>query len=364
MFWFHCGRCGSLFQAPIGDTPDRLCQKCGTNPSLELLDSLSPADTPSPATQYPGHGIRHGGKSNPNWHLLLKFIGAWLLVLVLIILAARLLWNEGTPNRPPPAPVAHMSEDSIFLDRSLPACAATFSGFLSAGTPESRNQFVLSPVSTALRMARYYSQNALVSIDPAKLRMVGNAVLDLPGGKAIETHWNTENGQTLDAVFRLEHEEWRLDWDDFARYSDCPWALFLAGSGTSEGEFRLLARERLPEERKDSESLSVVFYAPRFGHPRDTGYQSPEFLMPRHSNNGQLLDAAFKLTRNGGRIFKASLPDLNPEGMIRVRVKARRSEVNMERKFEIIEVLACHWYALDDPGVPVSAPATEPTQDR
>jgi hypothetical protein len=295
----------------------------------------------------------------------LKIIGGWLLFLALIVLMARRFWREAPSNGTPPAPVARMSEDSMLLDRSLPACAATFSGVLSAGTPESRNQFVLSPVSTALRMARYYSQNALVSIDPTKLRLTGSAVLDLPGGKAIETHWNhSENGQTFDAVFRMEHEEWRLDWDDFARYSDCPWALFLAGSGNPEGEFRLLARERLPEERKDSESLSMVFYAPRFGHPYDTGFQSPEFLVSRHSDNGQLLDAALKLTRNGGRVFKASLPNLNPEGMIRVRVKARRTEVNMERKFEIIEVLACHWYALDDPGASSSTPATQPAQDR
>lgn len=37
--------------------------------------------------------------------------------------------------------------------------------------------------------------------------------------------------------------------------------------------------------------------------------------------------------------------------MIRVRVRVKRTEVNLERKFEITKVLACHWMSIDDPGV-------------
>lgn len=50
--------------------------------------------------------------------------------------------------------------------------------------------------------------------------------------------------------------------------------------------------------------------------------------------------------------------------MIRVRVKIRRTEVAKERGFELIEVRACHWYSVDDPGVAPPAPAEAPTQDR
>ena len=213
-------------------------------------------------------------------------------------------------------------------------------------------------------MARFYSQNSLANIDPATLALTGSAVFNVPGGKVIETHWNSHNGKTLDVVFREENDEWRLDWEDFARYSDHPWPLFLAGSGEPEGEFRLLARERLADERKDAQTISVVLYAPRFGRPNDTGFQSPEFLVSRNDRNGQLLDAAFKLAAQHKRIFNASLPDLNPGGMIRVRVKIQRSEINLERKFEILEVLACHWYSVDDPGVKADAPAKVMPQQR
>jgi hypothetical protein len=45
--------------------------------------------------------------------------------------------------------------------------------------------------------------------------------------------------------------------------------------------------------------------------------------------------------------------------MIRVRVKIQRDEADMDRKFKITEVLACHWYAVDDPGVALPIPGAE-----
>jgi hypothetical protein len=299
---------------------------------------------------------------------MLQLIVGWALVLALIILGANKLWHEPTPERKQGASLAATAtitdEDADVLDRAGPKCAEIFSGYLAAGTPEGRNQFVLTPIATASRMARFYGLNPLANIDPRTLRRAGESVLKLPGSPAIETYWETSDGKKLDAVFREQSGEWRLDWDHFARYSDSPWALFLSGSGKAEGEFRLLARERLAEQRKDSDTISVMLYAPRFGQPGQAGFQSPEFLVSRSSRDGQLLDAAFKLARRGERVFGAKLPDLNPQDMIRVRVQVRRREVDNERKFEITGVHACHWYSVDDPGVEPSAPAAAPPQDR
>jgi hypothetical protein len=272
-------------------------------------------------------------------------------------------------NQPPPNPVSDVapildSDDMILLRQAGQKCGEAFEGFLAAGTPEKRNQFVLSPVSTASRMDRFYSLNPIVNIEPGNLSLAGSGLVHLPGGIAFQAQWNSADGKKFDAFFREENGEWRLDWEHFARYSDYPWSLFLAGTGPSEGEFRLLARERLAEERKDSETISLVLYAPRFGYPLEAGFQSPEFLVPRNQRDGQLLDAAFKLARGGGRVFGAKLPELNPDGMIRVRVKVRRTEVDMERKFEIAAVTACHWYALDDPGVETEQPAQTEPQER
>jgi hypothetical protein len=79
--------------------------------------------------------------------------------------------------------------------------------------------------------------------------------------------------------------------------------------------------------------------------------------------NGQLLDAGFELARAGRKVFGADMPDINPEGMIRVRVKVRRSEVDLERKFDITGVTACHWYSIDDPGVQPLVRQPPPAED-
>ncbi len=287
-----------------------------------------------------------------------KLVSGWLLFLVAIVLLARWLWPEDSPEQKPFVSAAAAksvvsAEDLALLSDAGPLCSQVFTNFLAAGTPEERNQFVLTPISTAARMARFYGLNPLASVDPQTLTLTHNAVLHLPAGRAIETYWSTKDGRKLDAVFVEENGEWRLDWDHYARYSEYPWALFLADTGDLHGEFRLLARERLAEERKHADTLSIVLYAPRFGSTSDTGFQSPEFLIKRDSKNGRMLDAAFKLEKSGARPFGVNLPSNNPEGLIRVRLKVHRIEDKIERRFEIDDVIACHWYSVDAPGVEI-----------
>ena len=293
------------------------------------------------------------------WQL---FVG-WFVLLVLIVLGARYWWAEDAPSDPAgtaahTAGSAPTSEDTAFLNTAMPKCAEILAGFLQAGSPETRSQYVLAPAATATRMARYYGLNPLITMDPGSLTLNTRGVLTLPSGRVIETTWGAEDGKVIDVIFREENGEWRIDWEHLVRYGDYPWSLFLAGSGPAEGEFRLLARERLADAHKKGEAISIVMYAPRFAHPGEVGFQSPEFLVARNTRDGQLLEAAFKLAHGGGKVFDSNLPTLNPADMIRVRVKVRRYELAGERKFEIAAVVACHWYSDDDPGV-VPAPLPE-----
>ncbi len=289
---------------------------------------------------------------------MLIFIACWLLFLVAVVYGTRWLFgvdatDQKTPTSSSSAKIVAPEEDIILLENAGPLCNQVFSGFLSAGTPEQQSQFVLSPITTAARITRFYSLNPLVFIDPQKLALSRHAVLHLPGRRAIETNWNSSDGRQLDAVFMEENGEWRLDWDHYVRFSEYPWPLFLAGSGPEQTEFRLLARERLAEERKSADTISIVLYSPRFGSNIETGTQSPEFLIKRDSKNGRLLGAAFKLENAAKRVFGVNLPSANPEGLIRLRVKVRRIEEAGERRFELDEVVACHWYSHDAPGVEI-----------
>ena len=353
--WFHCGRCGSLFLSSIEDKEGRLCTECGRNPSLGIETPLAEPRNPLPvmaadpaqAPESTADRGRHSLRKRKNSHLMLKLALGWSVVLFLIFFGARSMWND-KPSRPDASRTEASAknepteEDIAFLSEASPHCNQTLAGFLTARTPEERNQFVASPITTASRMARFYDLNPTTNIDPATLSLAKSAVLNLPTGKAVETVWNSTDGRELDAVFVKDGSEWRLDWEHFVRFSDYPWPLFLAGSGGSEGEFRLLARERLADERKNEETISIVMYAPRFGNSNETGVQSPEFLIRRDSENGKLLAAAFELEKKGERVFGVKIPSANPEGLIRVRVKVRRVEAEMERHFDLEKVVACH----------------------
>lgn len=364
--WFHCGHCGSLFESPVGEKDDRFCPECGRSPSLGFeptpldsgdLGTNNTVENEGPSeekhtTARDHHSLRKRKKS----HLMLKLVGGWTVLLVAIIIGAQWMFQQKQPTRETTVnekvnKSESTADELAFIDEVMPACNQVFSGFLAAGTPEERNQFVLSPITTASRMARFYSLNPITMIDPTQLHLSKSALLQLPGKKALETLWTTSDGREYDAVFMNEGGEWRLDWDHFVRYSDYPWALFLAGSGDDQGEFRLLARERLADERKDSDDISIVLYAPRFGNGNETGFQSPEFLVKRESENGKLLDATFKLERNHERVYGVKIPLNNSEGLIRVRVIVKRAKNVSDRHFEIEKVIACHWYSVDDEGV-------------
>ena len=355
-----------MFQSPPGESLERFCPSCGSKPSLGIEAGV-PDDAVPQIAGLAGLEAQHDPSTlkekmsvrrRRTDYFMVKLVATWMLCLLLIIIVAKRYWGDSEENPKPfvsQVAVKNVisSEDIILLEKSVPQCSLSFSNFLASGTPEARSQYVINPIDTAARMSRFNSLNPLFTIDPSKITLRANEVLHLPTGPAIETLWSTTDDRVLDAVFMEEKGEWRLDWAHFIRFSDYPWPLFLAGSGNEQGEFRLLARERLAEERKNSDTISIVLYAPRFGVPDDPGFVSPEFLVSRNSKNGRLLDAAFKLEKSRKRVFDVKLPKLDPEGLARVRVKISRSGEANDRHFELVEVVACHWYSTDAPGVAI-----------
>jgi len=290
--------------------------------------------------------------------LALKLVLGWAILMALTIIGVRTFSPSNqapVPQLPPAAQRYVPNRDGngvVLYQKVAPQCAEVFTRFIAAETPEARNQFVLTPVFTASKMARFHSLNSLPEINDASLSHIESGLVDLPGGKAFEARWGSTDGQILETVFREENGEWRLDWEHFVRYSDYPWSLFLAGNGPDEAEFRLLARERLTKERKHESTISLVMHAPRFADPGKEGYQSPEILVSRDSRDGQLLDAAFNLMRSGRQVYGSKLTRIDPDEMIRVRVVVRRNtDAEGQRRYEISAVKACHWFSLDDPGV-------------
>lgn len=373
MFWFHCGRCGSLFQSEAGESAERLCSKCGFDPSpaiqppapvLPQADPNEEAETDT--TTDSNKRARQKVRRRKNRHLMLKIFAAWTILLAIIFLAVRYNFRDESAERI----TANVSErpanelstaDQVLLEKNAQACAATLAGFLSQTAPEQCSDFILTPSESVGRMIRFQTYNSLPKIDPQGLAFISQTVLHFPDGNAIESRWAAREGFQLETVFRESQGSWKLDWDHFARFSDYSWSLFLAGTGPDECEFRLLARERLVEVRQDKDkTISVVFYAPKFGQPLETGFQSPEFLIPRDTKAGRILEAGFRDAAADKTPFESKLPNPNPDGLIRVRVKVKRTELNGERRFEVTDIPACHWYSSKDPGVVLVSPVEKP----
>ncbi len=346
---------------------DRRCPDCGEDPSIGLVRETTAvpskigarepvlrvkmAEVGAPLPQ--SRSVRKR-KSN---YLVVKLVVAWACLMGLLATAAHFLWKE-KPRQTSGDLAAQMvrnsyaDEDVALIDKATPKFRDAFAGFLMAGTPEEKNQYVLSPVETVSRMARFYQMNPISYMDPYSVRGSGAGVIHLNNGiRAIESRWESSEGLSFDAVFFEVRGEWRLDWEDYVRFCEEPLALFLAGTGPQTAEFRVLARQRQGDERTGGGKLQIVLHAPRFGHPGDYGASSPEILVDPGSEAGRIIRAAFAERKAGKRIFGSTLKNLDPDGMIRLRVKLHRSETPHGREIRIEKVLACHWLAVEDPGV-------------
>lgn len=367
MAWFHCGHCGSLFRSEGGEADDRRCASCGNDPSLGLESVAAPASAGSGGRD-PMLRVRMAEVEKPAYFKrevlrqkgtspVVKIIIAWVVLMVLLAVGARLLWSGehevGSTTGSGAGQYERLADrDEAFLDDVYGKCLQAMSGFISSGTPEEKNQFVRNPVDTAGTMARYYQTHLVHHIDPSTVRGTGRGVIHLDDGrKLVETRWSVADGRMIDGTFFEERGEWKLDWEEYVRFGDRPWALFLTGSGDETGEFRLFARERRSGERSALGDLRIIFHEPKFGYPKEAGDASPEFVVDPLSDGGRMLGEAFAKRAKGGRVYGSTLPVLDPEEMIRVRVKVRRRETPDGREFKIEEVKACHWLSIDDPGV-------------
>lgn len=372
--WYHCGRCGSLFQSVTHASKGHRCTECGFTPippttdkntqTLHFTKKINSVENIETYSQNPAQEDVRRKKTNQSMIILVVIL---MLAIGLIVLAIKTIWSvKEIPNPASNASVietATENENLVLLNKYTSKCWDTLQKFLQAGLPEQRSQYVSQPIAAVTRMTRHQGFEGMDNISLPTLKTSQWSVVSIGAEKSIEGFWINEDGRCFDTLFRKEQEEWLIDWEYFVRYSEMPLAVFLSGNGDAEGEFRLLARERLAEDRKDLPTISIMFYAPVFGRPAETGAPSPEFLVQRNSPAGKLLEAAFAALKNKKRPFNATNLNLDPEGMIRVRVKIRRSGEMETRAFEIVELKACHWYSSDLPGFDVDNEGEVKNQD-
>ncbi|MGC4015474.1 MAG: hypothetical protein QM755_13300 [Luteolibacter sp.] len=360
--WFHCGRCGRMFQSVIGGG-SRSCPHCGKEPSIfgEALVKLHQVAS-LPERRPAQNGEKPERKRAPYARgrnlMIAKILVGWTVAMVLIVGIVRHFSGtdderQSNSQSMVARPGAYAEEDSVFLEKAIPTCGNILVRFLAAGTPEQRNQFVRNPIATVGKMARFYTMNPIVMVDVTSLTLKRQEVIRLVSGeRLVGTVWLTADGKTFDAVFFFEEGEWRLDWDQFVRFSDYPWPLYASGAGGDDGEFRILVRQRASSAATETGPLSLTFYGPRFGFPGEPGPGSPEVEVARASEAGQLLLAAFREAKKGAKPLDGKLAAEEPEGLVRMRLKVHRWKDEHDNfHFEVRKVTACHWVSTDEVGV-------------
>jgi hypothetical protein len=372
--WYHCGRCGSLFQSFAKLIKGRKCNKCGFSPfptaTNKITQDTNTANTDNSFNDEKAYANKRLNKIHKIKHTIsspVRLALMWTLLTSVIIFVAKYKWHsepvQKIASEVNTADLIIEKENHLLLNKSIEQCRRRLNDYLLAGPPEKRSQYVIQPITAVKRMFRHHIIENLNDVTPPTLESTKWSVVNIGEEKAIETIWVNADGRRYDAIFRKESDEWLIDWENFARYSDMPFSAFLSGDGDAEAEFRLLARERLSEDRKNMPTMSIMFYAPVFGRPAETEISSSEFLIERNSTEGVLLEAAFSALKNKKRPFNAKLANYDPDGMVRVRVKIRRSGEMDTRAFKIVELKACHWYSSDLSGFDVGKEGGVKNQD-
>lgn len=339
----------------------RKCAECGLDPAPSIVDTASPLrperNQVSMVTLTQPTVVR-GRVHDDKRFVILKVMGAWLLLIICIILLAKWIWGD-EPVSTTAIPEDQSSavdeskakSDQSMLDSAFPECKSVLLRFLSTEVVRARYALVIPLESVETRMDQYYQLNAVEKIREEDLKLSGRTIVHLPEGITILSQWETKGGHVFDAAFRLDGSAWKLDWDHFVRYGPCDWPLFCAGSGPDEMEFRLLAREKSALGEEDQDDYSVVLYAPKQMRIAHAGFKAQTLPMHRESRDARLLRAAFKRAQDGKSLFGSVIKDINPQDMIRVRVMVRRIPGPGMPNFQITKVFACHWYASSAWGV-------------
>ena len=232
-------------------------------------------------------------------------------------------------------------EDSRLLRDQLEGCEKRLEQFLSAKNIGGQSPHVLRADKILAEMARSLQYNPIFAAE-GTMTPLSYQVIHTPAGRAIEMEAKLDEGKQIEAVFFEEGGEWKIDWHAITRAGSGSWPLFVSGKGKEEGEFRVLARERIGASGRDPEFIGLVLYASRPGHPGEAVSPSPEIRVPRGSEMGRAIEEAFASRAKNLGPFGSAVVKYDPDDMIRLHVRVTR-EGEEERVFRISELIATHW---------------------
>jgi hypothetical protein len=378
--WHHCGKCGEIFHAHDA----ALCPSCHSHPiparkkihvhtvqanvtaprkefhanlptqmggNLARIAPKGPSTSPDHVISSSRRDLHKRKKSNP----LIKFVAAWLVLLIALAVVIKWKWNPKPPKTAAqPTPQVQpektwSSENQDLFQQAYPHLIRLTSQFFENSAPESLTQLCRS--RPRLASIVYNDGPKATVFKPDAVKLAKQNIIRPAGFPLIETLWADDRGRLIEMVFAEEDGQWLVDWESYAKSSSMPWSVFQSAEGDDVGTFRLLVRERLADSKGMDMQMSVIFYEPSLLHGGSLGPATCDFLIDRKSRAGRLITAALEARKQGTPLMGSIFPEADPPNTARVTVKIKREMKYGEKIFSLEEVTACHWMGIDHPGV-------------
>jgi len=287
---------------------------------------------------------------------LIKLVVIWFLALAGIAIFIKYRLDEmapsmtANPHDNPLEDAALLSKNIDVANQSNPLIMAIAHEFFQTTAPEAYAQLSRKRPRLAQTIFNDASKATLFKPETTP-QLIARNVIRIGETPMVETLWTDERNRQVEIVFGQQEDQWLVDWESFAKTSTLPWSVFHAIKEDGEGTFRLLVRQRLAKENTSDLLMSVMFYEPGFFHGSNLGLPTPAFTIDRKSRDGKLILAALKAREDNQPIYGSMFPANDPPSTARVTVKIRRVVKNEVKSFELVEVLACHWLGVEDPGI-------------
>lgn len=379
--------CGTLFEAEILDLAEQRCPVCGNPPTGKILAGTAAdkegAKIPAVGSDSSKSLHKHSGVTQDTREIyeatleaqskksrgrvkrtkrkekrgkkILTMLLVWVVLMALIIGLMKYFnpEEEGAGNdlealaaREQRQEQADRKMAQSVIQKAAPRCRKVITQFLNAPSAAGKAQFVYQGRKLTSEMSRYYQRNPSFSSTRSQVKIAHAELLKGTEKQTIGTVCVNQQEEKFEAVFVRDGGEWKLDWQAAVRYSTRSWSVFPSGGDGDEGEFRLYMRVRDSNKKFNSEEINLVFYNPEiYTKSEFRGIPSPSVSVKIDSDLGaEILKMVEREEDMKQDNYGFSVGIFDPPGYHRVRVKMRLKKDGHEHSFELLEILANHWY--------------------
>lgn len=232
----------------------------------------------------------------------------------------------------------------------LRQCLQQVQGYLGSPDIVAKSNYVWNSEETLPLMVRHYAVEPPERLGSQTTGAKRLTFLEVEGRPSVHLLLGFKKTPDMEFCFFQDDstKEWKLDWQQFARYQPEEWEKFVQGDGLDMGQFRVwLFREKVAETR-DEYALRVI--APGVNGTDARSIGRPLVMVPKKSDLGRKVYMLFKLNED---VYTSPYRVINAndeEGALRVRAVLSRSAkpINSsgEYGFDLVKILGEGWYGV------------------